>query len=247
MPSRWLIIFLFASLAAFFAVRIPLAGWLPFPFGALPMQLGALASFNLVLLLHTVALAVLIVALCKERLEREQHLKAQTDLLTGALNRRAFAMYGERLMSRHRTTEMPFCLLLLDIDHFKSLNDRYGHSGGDEILTQFVAIVRDNIRPGDLLFRIGGDEFCCLLPETNADQARRVAERVRGRFEAAPMSVAGVPVKMTASMGVASTETFGYILDVLMHRADMAAYAAKREGRNKVVVATALNVAESNA
>jgi diguanylate cyclase (GGDEF)-like protein len=247
LPSRQLIIFLFASLAAFFTVRIPLAGWLPFPFGALPMQLGALASFNLVLLLHTIALAVLIVALCKERLEREQHLKAQTDLLTGALNRRAFAMYGERLMSRHRTTEKPFCLLLLDIDHFKSLNDRFGHSAGDEILTRFVATVRDNIRPGDFLFRIGGDEFCCLLPETNADQARRVAERVRERFEAARISVAGVPVKMTASIGVASTETFGYILDVLMHRADMAAYAAKREGRNKVIVATVLNVAESNA
>ena len=246
LPSRWPIILLFASLAAFFALRIPLVGSLPFPFGAQPIQLSWVAYFSLVLILHTVALAVLFVAMSRERLEREQHLKAQTDLLTGALNRRAFVMYGERQIARHRTAEKPLCLLLLDIDRFKSLNDRLGHSGGDEILRQFVAVVRDNIRPGDLLFRIGGDEFCCLLPETNAVQARHVAERVRGRFESAPMSVAGAPVRMTASMGIASTETFGYTLDVLMNQADMAAYAAKREGRNRVVVAAAGNASASS-
>ena len=127
----------------------------------------------------------------------------------------------------------------MDIDQFKPMNDRFGHSGGDEILTKFVAIVRDNIRPGDLLFRIGGDEFCCLLPNTNAAQAHQVAERVRTKVAAAGVAIADTPVTVTVSLGIASTETFGHALELLMHHADMAVYAAKRQGRNAVVVASA--------
>ncbi|HEY7457761.1 MAG TPA: diguanylate cyclase [Xanthobacteraceae bacterium] len=237
--SRWPIIVLFASLSLFFASRIALVGLLPFPFGALPMQPSWLGAFNLIILLHTIALAVLLVAMTKERLELEQQLKAQTDLLTGTLNRRALIAYGERSVARHRIAEEPLCLLSLDIDQFKPMNDRFGHSGGDEILTKFVAVVRDNIRPGDLLFRIGGDEFCCLLPNTNAAQAHQVAERVRTKVAAAGVEVAKTPVTVTVSLGIASTETFGHALELLMHHADMAVYAAKRQGRNAVVVASA--------
>jgi diguanylate cyclase (GGDEF)-like protein len=238
LPSRWPIIVLFASLAAVFAVRVLLVGMLPFPFGALPMQSTWVAGFTTIMSLHTVAIAILFVALTRERLEREQHQHAQTDLLTGALNRRAFLQYGERLMTRHRMSEKPLSLMMLDIDRFKPLNDQLGHVGGDRTLIRFVALVRDNIRPGDLLFRLGGDEFCCLLPETSAGQACLVAERVRDRFEAAAVDVGGAPIKLTASMGIASTETCGYSLDVLMHEADRAVYAAKRRGRNCVVLAT---------
>jgi diguanylate cyclase (GGDEF)-like protein len=105
---------------------------------------------------------------------------------------------------------------------------------------QFAAIARENIRPGDLLFRLGGDEFCCLLPETNMAQACEIGERVRVRIAGATMDLANVKVKVTASIGVASAETFGYGLDVLLHEADMAVYDAKRQGRNKVVVALSL-------
>jgi diguanylate cyclase (GGDEF)-like protein len=101
-----------------------------------------------------------------------------------------------------------------------------------------VAGVRDSIRPTDFLFRIGGEEFCCLLPNTNMDQAQDVAERVRQKVEDTTVDVTGIPVKATVSLGIASTEVFGYDLDTLMRRADMAVYAAKRQGRNKVVVAT---------
>ena len=103
---------------------------------------------------------------------------------------------------------------------------------------KFVAIVHDNIRPTDFLFRYGGEEFCCLLPHTRAEEAHRVAERIRHRFETTVVDVAGVPVKATVSLGIASTEMFGYDLDTLIRRADMAVYAAKRAGRNRVVVAT---------
>lgn len=239
LPSRWAIIALFLSLSAFFASRMALVAIAPYPFGALPVQTSWLAAFALVLILHTIVLAVLIVAMSRERLEREQMLKAQTDLLTGALNRHAFEAYGERLIARHETVGKPLCLLIVDLDQLKSLNDRFGHAGGDAILVQFAATARENIRPGDLLFRLGGDEFCCLLPETTMAQACEIGERVRARIAAAIMDLANVKVKVTASVGVASAETFGYALDVLLHEADMAAYDAKRQGRNKVVVALA--------
>jgi diguanylate cyclase (GGDEF)-like protein len=237
LQSRWPVIVLFATLALFFACRIPLVNLLPFPFGALPLQPGWMAAFNLIVFFHALMLTVLIVAMSKERLEFEQRTKAQTDPLTGALNRRAFMSRGGRLAQRHRHQSAPLCLLFLDIDHFKSLNDRFGHSGGDDVLMTFVTVVHGNIRPTDFLFRIGGEEFCCLLPHTRPDQACIVAERIRQQFEMATVDVAGTPVQATVSLGIASTDVFGYDLDTLMRRADTAVYAAKRQGRNRVVVA----------
>ncbi len=238
LPSRWPVIVLFSTFALFFASRIVLVGVLPFPFGALPMQPGSVGAFNLIMFFHTLLITVLIVAMSKERLEFDLRMKAQTDPLTGALNRRAFMSRGERLLRRHGVEQKPLCLLFLDLDHFKSLNDRFGHSGGDDALMKFVAVVHDNIRPTDFFFRIGGEEFCCLLPHTAVMQAQRVAERIRHQFEAATVDVAGATVRATVSLGIASTETFGYDLDTLMRRADMAVYAAKQQGRNRVVVAT---------
>ena len=239
LPSRWVVIVLFATFALFFVSRIVLVDVLPFPFGAQPMQPGWLGAFNLVMFFHTVLLTVLVVSMSKERLEREQRIKAQTDPLTGALNRRAFIARGGRLLQRHQHENEPLCLLFLDLDHFKALNDRHGHSGGDDVLMNFVAVVHDNIRPTDFLFRIGGEEFCCVLPYTTTEQASVVAERIRNQFEANSTDVAGAPVRATVSLGIASTETFGYDLDTLIRRADMAVYAAKRQGRNRVAVATA--------
>jgi diguanylate cyclase (GGDEF)-like protein len=237
LPSRWPIALIFFSFSIFFAIRIPLTWVAPYPFGSLPMQPGWLGIFNLLMFAHSILLSVLLVSVSKERLELEQRTKAQTDPLTGALNRRAFMSRGERLLSRHAHDRAPLCVLFLDLDHFKSLNDRFGHSGGDDVLMRFVELVSVSIRPTDFLFRIGGEEFCCLLPYTGLEQAQRVAERIRQQFETATVDVAGVPVKATVSLGIASTETFGYNLDLLTRRADMAVYAAKRAGRNRVVIA----------
>jgi diguanylate cyclase (GGDEF)-like protein len=237
LPSRWPVIVILTSFALFFAARIPLIGVAPFPFGALPMEYGWVGAFNLLMFSHTILLSVLLVSLSKERLELDQRTKAQTDPLTGALNRRAFIGRGERLLQRHAHEGAPLCLVLLDLDHFKSLNDRFGHSGGDDVLMHFVGLLNACIRPTDFLFRIGGEEFCCLLPYTTTEQAHRVAERIRHQFEMTTVPIAGSPVKATASLGIASTEAFGYELDTLMRRADMAVYAAKRSGRNRVMVA----------
>jgi diguanylate cyclase (GGDEF)-like protein len=246
LQSRWPVIVLFSTLALFFASRIAVVNLLPFPFGALPLAPGWMVTFNLIVFFHALMLTVLIVSLSKERLELEQRLKAQTDPLTGALNRRTFMARGSRLAQRHRQEGAPLCVLFLDIDHFKSLNDRFGHLTGDDVLMTFVAVVHNNIGPSDFLFRMGGEEFCCLLPHAGADQARTVAERIRHQFEATRVNVAGVPVKATVSLGIASTEVFGYDLETLMRKADMAVYAAKRQGRNRVVVAVAEEPAETS-
>jgi len=227
LPSRWAIILLFASLSIFFASRIALVGVAPFPFGAQPVQTNWVGAFSLILFLHTIILAVLIVAMSRERLEREQMLKAQTDLLTGAFNRRAFLAYGERLIMRHRMAKKPLCLLLFDLDQFKELNDRFGHVGGDQFLMRFVAVACSNIRPGDFLFRLGGDEFCCLLPETDAGEALTIAERMCRRIASTTIRIGDEPVNVTASVGIASTDRFGYSLDALLYEADIATYAAK--------------------
>jgi diguanylate cyclase (GGDEF)-like protein len=239
LPSRRTVIVLFSSMALIFAIRIPLIGVAPFPFGGLPAEPAYIAAFNLILFFHTVVLAILLVALSKERQELEQRTQAQTDSLTGALNRRAFIMRGRRLVLRHKKTREPLCLLFIDLDHFKALNDRYGHSGGDDVLTAFVGVVHDNIRPTDFLFRLGGEEFCCLLPFTTTDGAFQVAQRIRCALEATGVQVAGSPVHVTVSIGIASTDAFGYDVDTLVRRADMAVYSAKRQGRNRVVIAAA--------
>jgi diguanylate cyclase (GGDEF)-like protein len=239
LASRWPVIFICSSLALFFVSRIPLMGLVPFPFGMLPMQPGVLGAFNLFVFAHTLLFAVLVVAMSKERLELEQRTKAQTDPLTGALNRRAFMARGERLLDRHRHDGAPLSLLFLDLDHFKSLNDRFGHSGGDDVLTCFVGLVNSCIRPTDFLFRIGGEEFCCLLPHTGEAQAHHVAERIRRQVEAASVIIAGMPVRATVSIGVASTEVFGHDFEALIRFADGAVYAAKRAGRNRVTIAEA--------
>jgi diguanylate cyclase (GGDEF)-like protein len=244
LPSRWSVIVLFALLGLFFLARVPLISVLPFPFGALPPQPGWVGAFNLVMFAHTILLSVLLVAISKERFELDQRTKAQTDPLTGALNRRAFASRGSRLLARHAYEQAPLCLLFLDLDHFKSLNDRFGHSGGDDVLMRFVNQLNSSIRPTDFLFRIGGEEFCCLLPHTSQDQAQSVAERIRRQFEAAEVDVAGMPVRATVSIGIASTETFGYDLHVLTRRADSAVYAAKRAGRNRVMIAEAADAVD---
>ncbi len=226
--SRWPVIVLFGTLSLFFVSRILFIHILPFPLGARPLQSEAVAVFNMVVFFHALVLTVLFVALSKERLEREQRNHAQTDPLTGALNRRALMYRGARMLTRHQFENAPLCLLFLDLDHFKALNDRFGHSGGDDMLTKFVAVVHDSIRPSDS-YPPWRRRVRCLLPHTDTAQARTVAERIRQQSRATA-SVAGAVVKTTVSLGIASTETFGYDLDTLMRRADTAVMPPSAHG-----------------
>jgi diguanylate cyclase (GGDEF)-like protein len=236
LTSRWMVIALFGSFSLLFASRIALSNIAPYPFGALPMETAWMAAFNMIMFFHTIVLVVLLVELTKERSELEQRVASYTDPLTGAMNRRALAIRGQQLLSRHERERHELCALFLDIDDFKSLSDRLGHAGGDRVLKRFVEIVQEHLRSSDFLFRIGGDEFFCLLPQTITEQGYWMAERIRREIEAATIAEAGSLVKMTVSAGVVSTTVAGYELDALLREADTAVRAAKR-GRNRVVTA----------
>jgi diguanylate cyclase (GGDEF)-like protein len=237
LPSRGPVVAMFCSFAVLFFIRIPLMNVLPFPFGALPMHPGWLGAFNLIMFFHTIILTVLIVAMSKERLELEQRTKAQTDPLTGALNRRAFSLRCARLMQRHEREGQPLCLLYLDLDRFKPVNDRHGHGGGDKVLMEVVATIHNTVRATDLLFRFGGEEFCCLLPYSDGMQGVQIADRIRSAIEAQSVELPHATVRVTVSIGVSSTVTSDYDVDVLMRRADLALYEAKSQGRNRVAMA----------
>lgn len=171
----------------------------------------------------------------RKRKESELHRLATTDPLTGALNRRAFNERALAEAERARRGGYAVSLVICDLDHFKAINDTYGHARGDVVLKRFTAIVQELIRPSDSLGRIGGEEFALLLPGSDADAAARVAERVRARFAAEPIE-GGDPLVATASFGVAGWHP-SLNLDAALQAADAALYAAKAAGRDCVRVA----------
>ncbi len=174
-----------------------------------------------------------------ERLAKEelQHL-ASTDGLTGILNRRKFLELAEAEFRRHQRYRHPLAFIIADLDNFKRINDRYGHQTGDLVLKNFTRHLEDCVRELDLLGRIGGEEFGLILPETDAEQARQVAERIRGGCGSLCLeSGAGQRIKFTVSLGVSEAREGDRSLSQLMARADVALYQAKAAGRDRVRVA----------
>jgi diguanylate cyclase (GGDEF)-like protein len=159
--------------------------------------------------------------------------QARTDPLTGLLNRRALAEIAVPALARARRSGSPLSLVLLDIDHFKQVNDAHGHAAGDAVLVGIAAMLRSRLRAGDGCARLGGEEFVLLLPDTGEAQALQVAEALRAQLAAS--DVAGVGPS-TASFGV-STGRGDADFDTLLREADRAMYAAKAAGRNRVVQA----------
>jgi diguanylate cyclase (GGDEF)-like protein len=167
-------------------------------------------------------------------LQRALVEQAITDPLTGAFNRRHLASQLERLTATGPAAQRPNALIALDIDHFKSINDRHGHAGGDEVLRRVVEVITARKRRSDLLFRTGGEEFVLLLPGTTTDEAERLAQALRQLIEQAPL-LPGQSV--TVSLGV-SLQRPGHDVETWFGAADRALYEAKRTGRNRVVLAT---------
>ena len=157
------------------------------------------------------------------------------DPLTGLFNRRGFAEACGRVIERESRAGRPVSVMIFDLDHFKSINDRFGHPAGDEVLKLFATIVVGNLRISDLSGRIGGEEFAALLP-CSLEEGVLVAERVREAFEASGIVVEEGPVDTTVSIGVAGGPA-GTELEVLLAAADTALYQAKRGGRNRVEAA----------
>jgi diguanylate cyclase (GGDEF)-like protein len=167
-------------------------------------------------------------AAAKQRAER----MAQTDVLTGLDNRRAFFERGQTLANYCERNRLPLCVVMIDADHFKQINDRYGHAVGDVVLRHLAAQLRLSLRKSDVCGRMGGEEFALLLPGTPLVEATALAERFCKSYAATPMLGDGLEIANTVSIGVASD---GYDIDHLLHCADVALYQAKSAGRNRVV------------
>jgi diguanylate cyclase (GGDEF)-like protein len=171
----------------------------------------------------------------RERL-RAQALaqSAEQDPLTGLANRRHFERRIGELLAHEGAADRPLALALLDVDHFKQINDRFGHPAGDAVLVGLAQLLRENMRGGDVLARLGGEEFVIVLPDTPLGRAREVCERLRERVERRAWPECQGLGRVTASIGLALTPPLE--LAVLMQRADQALYAAKGAGRNRLVV-----------
>ena len=167
-------------------------------------------------------------------LERELAEQARTDSLTGALNRRAMEETALRETSRSIRYGYPLCMIVLDIDHFKQLNDTRGHAAGDRALQALVASIRPLLRTNDLLARTGGEEFTILLPDTTAASGFIAAERVRQAVEALEIPFESGAIHITVSAGVAQLDPSQGGWEIMMRRADSAMYEAKERGRNAV-------------
>jgi len=166
------------------------------------------------------------------RLERE----AQTDSLTGISNRRAFMDWARGEMARYERNEVPVTVLMLDIDHFKSVNDRFGHDVGDALLAQFSRRIEGELRAYDQFARLGGEEFVVVLPHCNLADAEVTATRLRKAICDTPFSANDSPIVMTVSIGVTRLNTGEKQIDDALKRADAALYAAKDKGRNRVEI-----------
>ena len=160
---------------------------------------------------------------------------ATLDGLTGIYNRREFNRFLTIEVEKSRRDSSPVSMVMVDIDHFKSINDTYGHQAGDDALRWVSAILRQEIRPGDIASRYGGEEFALILPNTQAEEAAVVAERIRARMEREEVPIQNhPPISVTASLGCATFPYIGDSEELLMNAADKALYRAKETGRNRV-------------
>lgn len=193
-----------------------------------PLQAIYLASYAFGVLL----LGISAILLSAEQLRNEMTKLLKYDALTGALTRRSAFEHGEDELARSARSGTVFSILLIDLDHFKEINDKFGHQKGDRVLTEFVQRVEQVLRRPSVVGRYGGEEFIVLLPDTTKEKAVQVAERIQNHLRAHTEQP-----KVTASMGVASfSQARGDTLDAMIGRADTALYAAKNNGRDQIVV-----------
>jgi diguanylate cyclase (GGDEF)-like protein len=194
-------------------------------------------SFNIIIrILSSSLLTIVFVNLIlnvMDSLYDKLHTAALADYLTGAYNRRHMHTSLLAAQAHAKRYDSNASVLLLDVDHFKAINDKFGHSAGDEVLRKIVEIFRKSLRTVDTIFRIGGEEFLILLPETGQDQAIQVAEKLRGIIAGKPLVD---DLTVTISIGVGEMLRDENI-DALLNRCDIALYQAKNEGRNHVCLA----------
>lgn len=186
---------------------------------------------NLLIVVLIAAASIWATGVTIGRYQRRLEEMAVTDKLTGIANRQAFAPLMEQLLSELRRTPQALSLLLIDVDHFKQVNDTHGHQAGDDMLRALVQRIAGSLRESDLIFRWGGEEFLVVLRDCEGENALHLADKLRAAVAASPLAVSGASLHATISVGVAE-RTEDEDIDHLIGRADQALYLAKRDGRN---------------
>ncbi len=232
--SAWLLAALFAPTVVIYGGRIVLAGLDQVGTKLFPEDSGSSGWLAATGVTFVILRGQALLLLAGERTNRMLASLARHDALTGAMNRSGLEQWLARQKRGHQPRELRASLLLVDIDHFKALNDSRGHAAGDEILRIFTNAVRGQLRSDDILARQGGDEFAIILPGIRVREAVRIADRIRNVFRDALAGVDDLPLPPTLSIGVAEADLRGLGLDELLAEADEALYRAKRLGRDRV-------------
>jgi diguanylate cyclase (GGDEF)-like protein len=236
--SRLPAIFMLFAHGCLFLLRTPLSALLPWTpanqvFGS--VWLTVLSSEAL---LFTISIAFIMLAMAKERAEQSHKTAAMVDPLTGLINRRGFYQESARVARRQAENPQLAAVLLVDLDNFKSINDRFGHAVGDKVLQIFAETATQTVRPSDFVGRLGGEEFAAVLHNVGRERALVIAERMRSAFAEATSMVDGCAIGATASVGVVLSERSEFDVSELLVQADKALYEAKERGRNRVEVAS---------
>lgn len=210
---------------------------------ALATEIAANSNLNvvtgLIVVILVATLHATLMALVVGRLVQQLQWRSRHDGLTGLLNRRAMQEAIDQQLARSRRARDTFAVVMLDLDHFKSINDRYGHPVGDEVLKHVASLLQAGIRDIDRLGRFGGEEFVLLLPSMSLADAALAAEKLRERLSAQPLPRPEGPLALAASWGVAEWKGPAEDAARVLLRADQALYSAKHGGRNRVVMAAA--------
>lgn len=188
-------------------------------------------------LITMVFMCISIILLVTERLSSNLKTYSERDSLTNVFNRRIFLTLLEKSLHSMKRNKTSMALVSIDLDHFKKVNDTYGHNAGDDVLKHFVKVAQECLRLEDIFGRLGGEEFSIFLPNTNQKNAAIIAERVRTACESTSVSCGSMEIKFTASLGLAIADDF-HDMNTLIDHADKAMYLAKETGRNKVVTYT---------
>lgn len=236
--SRWPAIFVLFAHGSLFLLRTPIAAMLPWPPTSQEFQSVWLTVISFEALMFTISVAFILLAMAKERTEFCHRTAAMVDSLTGIANRRSFLNDASDLANSHSAASGVTAVLLMDLDHFKSINDRFGHAIGDRVLQIFAESTQETMRPADLFGRLGGEEFAAVLRNVRREDAISVAERIHRHFVEAAAYVDGYPVGATVSIGLVVSQDRTLDMPDLLAQADQALYYAKERGRNRVEIAT---------
>jgi diguanylate cyclase (GGDEF)-like protein len=237
--SRWPAIFMLFAHGALYLLRTPFGAMLPWrPSSSQVFESVWLTVLSFEALLFTISIAFILLAMAKERTEYRHKTASLIDPLTGVANRRAFLQDGEAQLKRQAIDPRPTAVMLLDLDNFKAINDRFGHAVGDRVLQLFADVGSASMRRLDIFGRLGGEEFAALLVDTTRERALAVAEQIRSTFAEATGEVDGKPVVATVSIGVVISYDAVLDLSALLAQADHALYRAKDNGRNRIEVAS---------